>query len=301
MTRRGFSLIELVVVIAILGLLVGLVLAGTAAVRQAAARAQCQARLAQLSMACHGYAAIHGTLPSGITYPYATTDREHPGISWPSLLLPHLEQAPLWAEVEAAHRFDPTATTTERHIRIAERSLSVFRCPADPRPFGSNPFIPAERGEALPWGLLNYPGVAGTRLQANNGVFHPSLRVTLLSITDGTSNTLMIGERPSGPHGFDSAWYANWAMLSPFPAQLLPVTRGVIKASSDVARCSPPPSAFFRGTPDDACDVGHHWSMHSGGSNFAFADGHVRFLRYSAADILPALATRAGGETVSVE
>jgi prepilin-type processing-associated H-X9-DG protein len=48
------------------------------------------------------------------------------------------------------------------------------------------------------------------------------------------------------------------------------------------------------------CDALHFWSLHSGGANFAFADGSVRFLRYSADDVMPALATRAGGEVVAI-
>jgi prepilin-type processing-associated H-X9-DG protein len=51
---------------------------------------------------------------------------------------------------------------------------------------------------------------------------------------------------------------------------------------------------------NDPCGKFHFWSLHSGGANFAFADGSVRFLRYSANDIMPALATRAGGEVVAV-
>jgi prepilin-type processing-associated H-X9-DG protein len=66
--------------------------------------------------------------------------------------------------------------------------------------------------------------------------------------------------------------------------------------------CGPGQYPFMPATGfDDPCGMFHFWSPHSGGANFAFADGSVRFLRYSANDLMPALATRAGGESASVE
>ncbi|MBI3407848.1 MAG: DUF1559 domain-containing protein [Planctomycetes bacterium] len=65
--------------------------------------------------------------------------------------------------------------------------------------------------------------------------------------------------------------------------------------------CPPGPYSFSPGSLTEQCDMFHFWSLHSGGANFAFADGSVRFLSYSAAPIMPALATRAGGEVVNLE
>ncbi|MFO0803834.1 MAG: H-X9-DG-CTERM domain-containing protein [Gemmataceae bacterium] len=64
--------------------------------------------------------------------------------------------------------------------------------------------------------------------------------------------------------------------------------------------CSPTSQAFRPGRLENPCDVNHFWSPHPGGANFAFADGSVRFLSYSADPIMPALATRAGGEVVEI-
>jgi len=70
--------------------------------------------------------------------------------------------------------------------------------------------------------------------------------------------------------------------------------------SPDYEACPPGPYTFVRGDLKNPCDTFHYWSLHPGGANFAFADGSVRFLSYSAHAILPALSTRAGGESVAI-
>jgi len=120
----------------------------------------------------------------------------------------------------------------------------------------------------------------------------------MIDISDGTSNTLLAGERPPSPDFFYGWWYSASS----------PVTGGAhfgvnskrYAYDSSFSNCAPGPYAYVSGNVDNICDVFHFWSLHHGGANFALADGSVRFLSYSAAAIMPALATRAGGEVVAI-
>ena len=124
--------------------------------------------------------------------------------------------------------------------------------------------------------------------------------VRLTSITDGTSHSLLLGERTPPGRLFVGAWYdpgipeTSWGVDS--------YGRGICLAAQidfDVGKCHGP-FRFGPGRIENPCDSNHYWSLHPGGANFAFADGSVHFLSYSAASVLPALATRAGGEVVAI-
>ena len=291
----GFSLIELVVVLAVLGILTGLILAGVQRVRDAAARAACASNLRQLSLAVHMYAEDHQHFPMGCghsDFGEMLDPRISPGLSWHTRILPYVEQAPLWAKVEAAHRDEPIGWS-DAHVAIFGTSIPVFICPADGRPTATGGF-------GVIHGLTDYRGIAGTGFRHDNGIFHVDLIVRPTDVTDGLSNTLMIGERPSIANGHQGGWYAAWG------SQVCPLDAKIIGAGpkgwipSEAVGCSVPTPSFAPGRQDSLCDIGHLWSMHANGANFAFADGSVRFLRYSVAPLLPALSTRAGGEKVDL-
>jgi prepilin-type processing-associated H-X9-DG protein len=108
---------------------------------------------------------------------------------------------------------------------------------------------------------------------------------TMLQVTDGMSTTVMIGERPPGPVG-DIGWW-SWYGLD------------VRVGAANWTWVSCPSPAYFGPSNDrDPCGVHHFWSWHTGGGNFAFGDGSVRFLSYTANQVLIPLSTRAGGEVV---
>lgn len=123
--------------------------------------------------------------------------------------------------------------------------------------------------------------------------------VKFADITDGTSNTIMIGERPPGPKGIFGSWFADDGFCICPLAQILPASYSTPMTSYGVGCVSGP--SFRPGSIDDGCATVYFWSLHANGANFAFADGSVHFLTYSQSGILPALATRDGGETVSVD
>lgn len=293
-TRRGMTLTELLVVIGIITVLIGLLLPAVHKVRDAAARLACGNNLRQLALAVHLYAVDRRRLPPGCDYPFLKDPiqlLQQTGLSWHTSILPYVEQDSLWRMAWDAQQRDPSGNSTP-HYEVMGKTVSVYLCPSDSRRVSGY-------GYAHPWGLTSYAGVAGTGVSQNDGLFHRNYTVRLADITDGTSNTLMIGERPPGPDGIYGGWYAEWGRSVCQLTQILPAGRNDWVPDEGVG-CIPSLDALRPGQYGNACDVTHFWSLHSGGANFAFADGSVHFLSYSASSVLPALATRAGGETVSI-
>jgi prepilin-type processing-associated H-X9-DG protein len=150
--------------------------------------------------------------------------------------------------------------------------------------------------------LLSYLSSNGTTHRSLDGVIYGSSSISMNAILDGTSNTVMVGERPSSADLVYGWWYAGDG-LEKTGALDFTVGAREINSSRNYARyrrCGGGPFHFLQGNIKDHCSVFHYWSLHHNGSNFAFADGSVRFLSYSADTVLPALATRAGGEVVEV-
>ncbi len=299
--RKGFSLLELIVALGILALLTGLILAGIQAARQNAARLECQSRLRELGIACQNYHAAHRHFPQGVSYPLSKSEFEkeavHAGISWQTSILPFLERDALWQRSWAAHQAQPSGNSLD-HDHVAAVLVPSFRCPSDARVQG----IYNDPNDFKTWGLTNYLGVAGENFKNNDGMFHPDFRITAQTVLDGTSNTLFIGERPTTRNGLWGTWYAGWGTFRFFRGQLLAVSeRWANGIAHSHLGCPQQVSAFEKGVYDNPCYHGLYWSLHPGGANFAFADGSVRFLRYSAVDVLPALATASGGESVALD
>ncbi len=291
MKRSGLTQLELLVVLAIIALLIGLTLSGVQRIRGAAARARCQDNLRQLALALHSY---HGTahhLPAGVALPSAS--EPYPFMSWHTRLLPYLEQQSAWQEAVSAYRANSDFLAAPGHPG-AERTFPVFGCPSDPRTA-----TPQRVSDYYTRGLTSYLGVVGRNVDRLDGVLFPNSAVRLTDIADGTSNTLMIGERPPSFDMVLGWWYAGWGQNRDGDADMLLGVRAK-NTSTYAPNCPFGPYEFTPGTFKNPCDAFHFWSPHAGGANFAFADGSVRFLRYSANDILPALATRAGGEVVVV-
>ena len=290
--RPAFTLIELLVVLAIIGVLIGLLLPAVQAVRESAARAACSSNLRQLALAVHGYEATDGTLPQGCKYLGIPGFSSTPAVSsatWLTLILPYVEQEAIYRSAMDAFRNDPTANSPE-HQAVAAQVVPVFICPAEGRRL-------SDQLENSTWALKTYIGVAGTHQDADDGIFHFGLDVRMVGITDGTSNTLMIAERPPGPRGFGGAWYGMQGPCT-CPLNGIHPVNDYDTPSFPFANCIPVYTPFAPGRIDNGCDLSHFWGQHRRGANFAFADGSVRFLAYEVAGILPALATRAGGEVV---
>jgi prepilin-type N-terminal cleavage/methylation domain-containing protein/prepilin-type processing-associated H-X9-DG protein len=288
--RQGFTLIEMLVVIAIIAILVALLVPAVQKARAAAARAQCANNLKQIGLAVHEYHDQKKILPPGMSL--EVSDRFSSCLTY---ILPYIDQQTLWTVTAAAYQQSPIPFNDPPHIGLAT-VIPVFVCPIDSR--ANQPQIAPKNNFLV--AFTSYLGVSGQNLSTRDGVFFPDSRVHLTDITDGTSNTLMAGERaPSADFQF-GWWYAGVGqkftgscdmLLGVYEKNVQPVT---------VGSCAPGYYPFADGNINNQCDMFHFWSLHPGGANFLLADGTVHFLSYSAAPIMPALASRAGNESVEL-
>jgi prepilin-type processing-associated H-X9-DG protein len=172
----------------------------------------------------------------------------------------------------------------------------------------------------------NYLGVSGTNAEARDGLFTANQTVRLLDILDGTSNTLLLGERGfrkgaldviDTSEDIDNLRFGNWFSGIGQRNGSVGIVLGTRELNfnslsnrllSWERECPPGPYRFqpqkqtrdVLGKIREECDLFQFWSYHPGGANFLMADGSVHFLRYEADNILPALATRAGGEVITL-
>jgi prepilin-type processing-associated H-X9-DG protein/prepilin-type N-terminal cleavage/methylation domain-containing protein len=289
--RPGLSLLELLVVLAILGLVVALTLAAVQRTRLTAARASCQNKLRQIALGLHSYHTATGRFPPGVSGEGAKS--QYPFLGWQGHLLPHIEQSPLWEETVAAYKQTRDFLSVPPHVGL-ETPIPVYACPMDART-GSVQLV---RG-SMRVAMTSYLGVEGTNAFRRDGLLFLDSTTRIADVTDGTSQTLLVGERPPSADLVLGWWYAGWGQDKDGEGDMLLGVR--TKNNQSWARSCPiGPYEFTPGKFDNQCDAFHFWSPHSGGANFAFADGSVRFIRYSANDIMPALATRAGGESVAI-
>lgn len=293
MARRAFTLIELIVVLAVIGVLVGLLLPAVQSSRTAAQRVACQNTLRQVGLALHNHESAHGRVP-----PAGKPDpgRVQPEVSWMASLLPHLDQDPLYRQAMA----DCTAYPEQFSASAVPHAgfgtpVKSLTCPADgrlgvPHVFGTYP--PAAYGSYLGVSSVN-DGATRGRFAA--GVFSGVPGIPIRSITDGASNTVMVVERPP-PDSFQAGW---WYPYPPYNGPVGPNATIVIAGEPTVVikgdTCSVR-TPFGPGRTNNPCDRFRVWSLHPSGANFLYADGSVRFHGYAFAAVFPAASTIAGGE-----
>jgi prepilin-type N-terminal cleavage/methylation domain-containing protein/prepilin-type processing-associated H-X9-DG protein len=341
MRRAAFTLIELLVVIAIIAVLIGLLLPAVQKVREAANRMKCSNNLKQLGLAVHNYEGVYGAFPigqemmPGLTYTRATFFIR---------LLPFIEQDNLytkWDFTTPAANVTANPDTSRAAARVP-----TLLCPSDSfkeNPYQLPGPASAFPGQTSPGAVPGY--YSGTSYAGNygqgsyyvrfsqfaikpNGIFFltgsdaslagpPGLHaladshrnlgsVRIGDIPDGTSSTLMIGEKYHRDEFFDtwtsahsglkmhqvSAWAWAGGMKGPahiFCSSAVPLNKTV---------------SFYTSTPNDIAAQDRRFngwgSGHSGGVNFVMCDGSVRFIRDSIdLTTLSRLTTRAGGETIS--
>jgi len=293
-TRKAVTLIEVLVVIAIIAILIGLLLPAVQKVREAASKTRCTNNLKQLGIALHQYHDENLHFPQAYNEFWNFCDpTDAPGSpdfrprqSWAALILPFIEQQNIVAF---------GMNTAQQH------GVDLFQCPSDPRQS-----VPSDGGHykylGSKFGLTSYLAVEGSAYMRGpsntnlnlefggpkDGILYRSSTTRITEVTDGTSNTVLLGERPPSPAP-DLDW--GWWAWTAYDSALAAVDhRNLINPSC------PKPSVYGPGTITNGCGAHHFWSVHSGGGLWLFSDGSVRFLKYNASPLIPSLATRAGGE-----
>jgi prepilin-type N-terminal cleavage/methylation domain-containing protein len=299
--RRGFTLIELLVVIAIIAILIGLLLPAVQKVREAAARIQCGNNMHQMGVALHSYHDANTVLPKGYSVYTSAAPREG-AWTWMALILPYVEQDNLWKQAKTFANgggtnwyawYNPACTVT----------LKVYHCPADTR-FGQK-FIGAPHG-IQDQSLTTYLGNSGTTSTSFNGVLFYESKVKLTDITDGTSNTIMVGERPPNSNVEFGWWFAAYGYDGRGNADCVMTSNDLAVANYFIANygctsgATPAQKIGLQpGNPNVGCDAAHYWSFHPAGSMFLMGDASTRVISYGNNNILPALSTRSGGEVAA--
>jgi prepilin-type N-terminal cleavage/methylation domain-containing protein/prepilin-type processing-associated H-X9-DG protein len=300
--QAGFTLIETIVVIGIVGVLLGLLLPAVQQARSTADRTSCQNALKQIGTALHNYHARHGCLPPSRALTLADLHKGEPEavLTWLALVLPDMGQESLWTVSVQACRTDPNPTHNPPHIGYAT-PIRSYVCPSDGR-FSTAQTTPTGNVTAF----SSYVGVGGSYTNRpglpEGGMFSRDPGVRLSDVADGTAQTLMLGERAPPDSLQAGRWYSGVYILEPFGGPDGTMCVNQIQSSPFDFECPNHGLAVFGpGRTDNPCDRFHFWSLHPGGSNFAFADGSVRFLRYDIdRSVLTALGTHSGGEIVTI-
>jgi prepilin-type processing-associated H-X9-DG protein len=209
-------------------------------------------------------------------------------------LLPYVEQEPLWRATQQAYHATNKPFVNPPHMGLAT-VIPVFARPADGRVLTVQ-FAPRDK---LNVAMTSYLGVSGKDLTTNDGLLFRDSIVRLTDITDGCSNTLLAGERPPSTDFQYGWWYAGVGQRFTGSADMILGVQEENKLRIAKGSCPPGTYQFAPGSLANQCDMFHFWSLHSGGAYCLFADGAERFISYDAASLLPALASRAGGESVA--
>jgi len=303
---RGFTLIELLVVIVIIAVLIGLLLPAVQNAREAARRAQCTNNLRQLGIALHNY---HGTLDvfppgyvSAVRKPTDDYPEFGPGWGWGSMILNQLEQASLYNAVNFSLQITDEGSGTARRT-----VLSTYLCPSS-RPDGPVSLRAGEKGpvtisdvapgqylaSAGQWEIEDVPG-------SNNGVFYRNSRVAIRDITDGTSQTLLLGERSRNV--CDATWVGAIPSMVVCTNPSWPVRDCATSNVMVMANTGPWEDETWVNVPNHkGAKADDFWSLHPGGCNFLIGDGSVRFIKETVnPTVFSSLATRAGSEVVGAD
>ncbi|MEZ6060347.1 MAG: DUF1559 domain-containing protein [Planctomycetaceae bacterium] len=298
---RGFTLIELLVVIAIIAVLIALLLPAVQQAREAARRTQCRNNLKQIGLALHNYHDVHRTLPSGWIAVLNGQPSPHDGLSgfgWATMILPYLDQQNLYNQLDLN-----LAVNDHRNEPFIRKRITAYVCPSDPQPetwwiheadHSHGHVAPAtmqqDHVDLAELATANYAGVFGTQdlhlcehvsgACLSDGTFYHNSSVRLRDLTDGTSSTLIVGERLTKP---ELEWFTTWSGMVPEGEEAF----SRILGSTDH-------------TPNSrALHLDDFSSHHTGGALFCLGDGSVHFISENIDHgVYQKLATIAGGEAV---
>ncbi len=287
--RGGFTMIEVLVVIAIVSILLALILPAVQRSREAARNMECRNKLRNVGLTFHTFHETYGYFPRNTIRPRGVTqiNREPTGNLWE------------WKSGSFESWCRQVVPLLDRPKAIAQDAVLLLGCPSDPR--GPGYKIPT-------YGFTWYVGVFSNRKNENNGIIvddsdlKEPFTVSISNIWDGTSNTIMLGERPPPADGQWGWWDSECCLedtISPIVGDRKFYSNGIFGSCPD--------QAYYRsGDVRDNCAFHSLSSSHSGGGNFCMGDGSVRSIAYHVAKtpcgkttLLEALASRSGKEVTS--
>ena len=294
--RRGFTLIELLVVIAIIAILIALLLPAVQQAREAARRAECKNQLKQIGLALHNYHDIHNVFPPGWMVVSAGVPSAHAGTSgvgWGTMILPQMEQSNAYQLFNSA--LPLTDPSNAPFLRV---QIKAYKCASDPKPDYFQINLEGSTNVITELPTANYLGVFGLEnlddcenapgnlpVMADgtcrgSGMFYHNSSVSMRHLSDGTSNTLMTGERKTNP---TLNWFSSW------PGMIAEGEEAFQRVCGSADHVPNHPSQHF----DDFS------SHHVGGAQFSLGDGSVRFISENIdRGLYQSLATIQGGEPV---
>jgi len=326
---RGFTLIELLVVIAIIAILIGLLLPAVQKVRDAAARMQCQNNMKQLGIALHAFHDANGRMPPGggdDSPPFGTAANSW-GSSWKVYILPYIEQGNLITKWQYS---GGSGWMVQNNSDLVNKiTIKTYRCPSSTLPDFHLQNC-SQYGTSLQM-FTTYVGVAGTTIDnpvntninccngsgpinGGSGILCTNCTTKMTSITDGTSNTILVGEQSDhlrdnnnqpiipgygaltsqGPHGWIMGADGGGAIGAANPGRQFNITtvrwlinhRGLGNSAAN-------------GTNENSGSNFPFTSAHTGGANMLMGDGAVRFLSSTTAlATLQALGSKDRGEVL---
>ncbi|MEW4454683.1 DUF1559 domain-containing protein [Bremerella sp. JC817] len=283
--RSGFTLVELLVVIAIIGVLIALLLPAVQQAREAARRMQCTNNLKQLGLALHNHHDTYGQFPPGYKFPSGFTDGD-PTWGWGAFILPFIEQVTVYDALDPQNQTLATAIAdTANDLKVLQTPLSAFRCPTDTGPklndqrklddqatavsnyLGSNSSDLACRNDGIP----------GTNYGAD-GIFWENSECRFKDITDGTSNTVAIGERCWQMNRKNGTGKANYYAGNIYGVEGRLVTGGSPISTLTLYSVVGGTVRALNYARNDAYESSSYSSLHPGGVQFVFCDGSVQFI-----------------------
>ena len=301
--RHGFTLVELLVVIAIIAILIALLLPAVQAAREAARRTQCNNNFKQIGLALHNYHSAVGTFPWG----RAACEPSNPlalcgvncncdgggvffGLGWDGMILPYLELGHLYDQFDLSE--SPYNIFSGINLEIRAHNIPAYDCPSDSQGImydGSRPGSP-DRFRTSAAGVADTQSAWQTTstLGQHPIMFGDGMMLNLLAkrvgdVFDGTSNTLFVGEVTGGEVGIEQGWY--W-----YFGHACSTVMGINGPNTIPGEGS---FVMWRTEPGFS-------SYHPGGAHFLRVDGSVHFESENIDQaILAALTTRAGGEVIS--